>query len=738
MKKTLLIILIILVALPVLLVGGCVAVSVLWGVSEGVAEVITEESARPPGGSGQGGASVEYDDVDVGSASVGTDHDLDWVMYWYLCGSDLETDGGAATSDIYEIMDVDLPENVAIIIQTGGAYEWQNNFVDANKMQRFIYDSNGLSLLEEGSDANMGDVATLTDFLAFANTNYPGNQVMVNIWNHGGGSVDGVAFDERYDYDALDLAELDQAFASVFGSNPDDQPVDIIGFDACLMATLETAAVFQDVAKYMVASQEWEPSEGWYYTEFVQTMADNPAISALDLGVVICDSFQEACEAAWVGDDITLSVVNLSKIDEVVAAYNAYGDEALDSALLSSGFYASFANVAADAVNYGGNSRREGYTNMADLGDIAQSTTDILPLTAPALASALEDCVEYQVVGKYREGATGLSCFYTYSNDTWDLDNFAAVSVSDSITYFYTYGLTGQLSDAGMNYINGYEPVEVETTPAETTQPDTSAQSGGQSGGNQGGGQSGGQGGSFGQGGLGGGGFQTLPQMQTLEDVNWDDMELYIDRDGCAVLDLGPQAYDILESVSFGLYTMDDSMDYIYYLGSDNNIDADWNRGVFVDNFYGEWGTLGGVMVNMELVYEGDDFNRYVVPIYLNGEDYNLEIIYDFNVGGYSISGARKPVSDNGMADKNLRQLVNGDEISILHYASRLDSSDDDLYPEVAATITVNDRTTFKDMPLSDGFYFMYFVMTDIRGNIATSEVVTFEVDGGDIYTSLD
>lgn len=229
-----------------------------------------------------------------------------------------------------------------------------------------------------------------------------------------------------------------------------------------------------------------------------------------------------------------------------------------------------------------------------------------------------------------------------------------------------------------------------------------------------------------------------MPTMLTLDDVNWEDAPLYIDRDGCAVLDLGPQAYDILASVSFELYMLDDSMDYLYYLGSDNNIEADWNRGVFTENFYGYWGNLDGVMVNMELVYEGDDFNRYVVPIYLNGVEYNLEVIYSYVTEDYSIEGARKPVTDNGMADKNLRQLQDGDKIDIIHYASSMDDDSDDLYPEIAATITVDSRTGFKDMPLGDGYYFMCFMMEDIRGNIASSEVVTFEVDGGDIYTSLD
>ncbi len=37
-----------------------------------------------------------------------------WAVYWYLCGSDLESNGGAATTDLEEMMAAQLPENIAM------------------------------------------------------------------------------------------------------------------------------------------------------------------------------------------------------------------------------------------------------------------------------------------------------------------------------------------------------------------------------------------------------------------------------------------------------------------------------------------------------------------------------------------------------------------------------------------------------------------------------------------------
>ena len=93
-----------------------------------------------------------------------------WSVYWYLCGSDLESGGGFATGDLAELMEVELPENVNVVIETGGANEWQNDVVDASKLQRWVYNSEGLNLVDEQPSASMGDAETLADFLSFAKT----------------------------------------------------------------------------------------------------------------------------------------------------------------------------------------------------------------------------------------------------------------------------------------------------------------------------------------------------------------------------------------------------------------------------------------------------------------------------------------------------------------------------------------------------------------------------------------
>lgn len=136
--------------------------------------------------------------------------------------------------------------------------------------------------------------------------------------------------------------------------------------------------------------------------------------------------------------------------------------------------------------------------------------------------------------------------------------------------------------------------------------------------------------------------------------------------------------------------------------------------------------------------YAGDSYNQYSVPIMLNGQEYNLMAIYDFETEEYFIEGARKPLDESGASDKNLRYLVEGDEVQTIHYATAISGDDGQLTAVPVDTITVTPETTFAETELGDGFFIMMYVMGDSQGNVAYSAAVTFESLGGEIYTSVE
>lgn len=624
----------------------------------------------------------------VGKANTGNVDVVDgsWAIYWYLCGSDLETNGGFATTDLNEMLQVQLPENVNVVIQTGGSNVWQNDMVDPSKTQRWLYNSEGLQLVDEQEAANMGDAQTLYDFLAFANANYPADKVAVTFWNHGGGSVSGAAFDERYGQDSLNLAEMYQAFDAVWPANTEAPALELVGFDTCLMATVDVAATFQSFAKYLVASEEVEPGNGWLYSGWMGALAEDPTMDGSKLGMAICNTYYEGCEAVGTQDQTTLSLTDLTKLSGLLEAYESFGQEAFAAAAQDPGFFAQLGRAAAQSENYGGNTREQGYTNMVDLGHLARQTAWMLP-SAQSVCDALDECVLYKVGGVYRSEATGLSCYYSYNGDVNDFNGYANVGAGMAFKHLYAYGLTGELAEGGEEYLASLEIGE-------------------------------------------------LPQIKTLADMDWDGAPLTVNEEGSAVLTLGAEANNILAGIGFSLYYVDAENDQMMLLGTDNDMTADWDNGVFYDNFRGVWGAIDGNLVYMELSFEGEDYNLYAVPVLLNGEAYNLQVVYDFAAEEWAILGASQGLDASGMASKELRLLEEGDVITTIWKLSSY-SGEDDFQMYSADEITVTADTAFGEAPLFDGSYCMIFEMWDAAGNYAYSDQVTFDCVDGEILTTV-
>ena len=620
------------------------------------------------------------------SVTANEPDDGSWAVYWYLCGSDLESNGGFATIDLAEMMEVELPENVNVVIQTGGASVWQNEYMDPGKLQRWLYNSEGLQLLEEQDTANMGDAQTLYEFLAFANENYPADKVAVTFWNHGGGSVNGAAFDELHNLDSLDLAEMYEAFDAVWSADTENPALELVGFDTCLMATVDVAAVFQNFAKYLVGSEEVEPGNGWYYTGWLGELAEDPAMDGAGLGKAICDTYYEGCEAVGTQDQTTLSLTDLTKLTPLLEAYESFGQEAFVAATEDPGFFAELGRAAAESENYGGNTREQGYTNMVDLGHLARQTAWMLP-SAQSVCDALEECVLYKVNGTYRSEATGLSCYYSYNGDIDDFNGYIGVGAGIAFKHLFAYGLTGELAEGGEEYLNSLD-------------------------------------------------IQELPEIISLPDMGWDNKPLDINDDGATVLDLGPDAYDALAGVDFLLYYVDEETDQMMLLGSDNDMNADWENGVFTDNFRGVWGAIDGHLVYMEISCQAEDYNLYSVPILLNDEEYNLQVAYDFNTEEWSILGAAKGLDESGMASKELRLLEEGDKITTIWKLASY-SGDDDFEMYTVDDLTVTADTSFGEIDLYDGKYILMYEMWDAAGNYVYSDSADIDYLDGEMNTTI-
>lgn len=200
---------------------------------------------------------------------------------------------GCSTLDIEEMLSAGLSDKIRIVIQTGGSEAWQMANANPNRSQRFMIDKDGLRLLEDNHFANMGEVETLADFFRFCEKTAPADHKIAVLWDHGAGAF-GFASDDLYGGDMLTLKEMRQAFDDVYSYDPKNPAFEIVGFDACLMASLEVAEAVHGYGRYLAASEEVEPGEGWNYISWLGVLSENPSMNGAQVGRAIADSFKKS------------------------------------------------------------------------------------------------------------------------------------------------------------------------------------------------------------------------------------------------------------------------------------------------------------------------------------------------------------------------------------------------------------------------------------------------------------
>ncbi len=313
----------------------------------------------------------------------------------YMIGSDLESDGGCATADIEEMCDAALGDSVNVIIQTGGADKWEYSKIDKERVQRFSVQRGELRLEQNLDKLNMVESETLSDFLKWGKETYPADRYGVIFWNHGGGTMLGFGADEYYPGEYLGLDRFAQAMKDA------EISLDFVGFDACMMGTIEMAYLMEPYADYLIASEDVEPGSGWYYTNWLSELAKDPLMDTEKLGKMIVDEFVNSPNSAF-WEDKTLSLIKLDEIADVYEQLGVYLTDVKKS-LEKNGFLQE-AHVRCDSKEFGG-----GNYDQIDILDYAnRSSGDEEPLI-----QALEEAVVY-CEGNVAD-CCGLAMYYPYA-----------------------------------------------------------------------------------------------------------------------------------------------------------------------------------------------------------------------------------------------------------------------------------------------------------------------------------
>ncbi len=340
----------------------------------------------------------------------------------YMCGADLESRSGMGTKDLQEMLNATLGSKIKLIVFTGGSTSWRNDKVSSKVNQIWQIDNGKMTCLEDNAGTtSMTNPTTLSAFIQYCAKNFKANRYALILWDHGSGSVSGYGYDEKNTRSgSMTLAGLNTAFEN------GGVKFDFIGFDACLMATVENALMCSKHADYLIASEETEPGIGWYYTDWLTMWGKNTSMDTLEIGQKICDDFVSKCNTSCRGQQTTLSVIDLAELEHTVP-------EKLTA--FSKSVSTMISNKEYQTVSAARNGSREfAQSSRIDQVDLTDLCANLNTNESQALAKVLKEAVKYNRINNI-SNAHGLSIYFPYnkvSNVDKAVSTYAAIGMDDS------------------------------------------------------------------------------------------------------------------------------------------------------------------------------------------------------------------------------------------------------------------------------------------------------------------
>ncbi len=592
------------------------------------------------------------------------------TMMVYMCGTDLESKHGMGTNDLQEMLNARFGDNINLIVFTGGCKQWKNNVVSSSANQIYKVENGGLKcLVQNAGTESLTKPNVLTSFINFCKQNYPANRYQLILWDHGCGTVSGYGYDEKNaSSGSMSLKGISDAIKN------SQTTFDFIGFDACLMATLETGLMLEPYADYMIASEETEPGVGWYYTNWLTALGNNTSMPTVELGKMIVDEFVDECNRKCPGQKTTLSVVDLAELAHTVAP--KFSDFAVATANQVQSDYQKVSDARSGAREFAASSK-------IDQIDLVHLAYNLDTAESKALASSILGAVKYNKTSSNMSNSYGLSIFFPYKRSS-KVDSAVATynaigidsEYSRCIQQFASMGVAGQAM--GQTASAGGVSSPLSSLLGGTSAGSGAAQSvggisdllGGLLGGGGGGGDllsslTGGSSDFFGRS-IG----DKEETAQYLYQHYFDPNNLvWKNENGSSVMQLSEAQWNLVHNLQLNVF-YDDGEGYID-LGLDNIYDFT-KDGKLIGEYDGTWLAIDNQPVACYVMDESYEGSSYIitarVPCLLNGDRAELIIVFDnAHENGY-IAGARN-IYVNGETEtiaKGITELQSGDKIEVI------------------------------------------------------------------------
>ena len=605
-----------------------------------------------------------------------------YTLMVYMCASDLETEDGSATDDIKEMLQASIDSKVNVIMETGGTTMWRDLNIASNTNQRYKIESGEFKLLENNLGIReMVKPETLSDFIIYCKDKYPADHYGLIMWDHGGGSVSGFGYDEhsQNEDDTLTLDELKYALQTA------GVHFDFIGFDACLMATAETAYSLKDHSNYLVASEETEPGTGWEYTSLLNTISKNTSQNTLDILKVVVDKYIETNNGWLDFYDATLSVIELNKVDDL---YKSLCDFMflIEKEDLDNNRFSVISKAVDNTKSYA-----EGEYDTIDLYDFAEIINNG---KTEELKKAIESAIPYYKNNDLIERTHGVSLYFPYNDLTYyeDMYNiYSNIGISQDYINVLTKFVNIMAGGKNKSYsINSHEySVDEEYNNYNWYNQDIINDN-----------------------------YQTYSEYEspTLEITQVGDDY---------ILELTDEDWEIITNITCEVL-YDDGEGYID-LGSDDYYELDSQSNLKID-YDGLWVAIEGQTVPFYTYESNDKVSKGEVNAYVNDKESRIIIMWDEKNPDGKVLGY-EPVSygNTTLSSKGLSQFKKGDKIEFVFDYYTYDGEYDDQYIIGDELIVKDNNLRVSYEEVGSGEFYVYYKITDIYNNEYYTEALIFE-----------
>ena len=620
-----------------------------------------------------------------------------------------DIDVGAASKDIGEMTAETWPDNIRIVIQPGGATRWSNSAINPNRTQRFVYEKGEFKQVYDEPLEQASSPETLASFLGFCKERYPADHNMLVLWNHGGAAF-GYGHDSIYN-DMMSLKDVRSALASVYEPNADSPAFDIIGYDACLMSSLEVAHSLYGFASYYAVSEETEPGDGWDYIPWLKAMADDPTMSPAKIAQHIADSYMDYymtqnVNMGWLmTNTVTFSVLDAKKSEELYNAYCELAKKQLVDATEDNSVMAEIGRCSNQSLHYA--SSHYNIYNTIDLGNYVDNMAQAYPEDCAQIKDLIGESVLYHRESGFLQGSDGISVYMPGSVESYPglmkcLEYIYEVCEDPATRALYYYKIAGCLNDDMKAYLATLTDKEMPVIDVDL--------------------------------------FKAFAQADPkITDTGF-------------TIPVAEELQGMIQNHTVETTFYDEEEGRVRNYGKNVQASLDGQGGLNCE-FDGTWICFDGVPLATEVVSSSDKGVEYRSRVLYKGDDAYLSFSWDKEKEEFAINGI-KGASDDELAGGIINQLYDldpynylintrmnkelkpGDSITPIYETYYVDpekqkDKEDDESAKKGDSIKVKDNSVIKVEKLADGKYITAAVVSDFRGDVYYSRVISNDVSGG-------